>query len=269
MLGAGSRFAAGGWSDAGSRAARFPSTQAAHRGWERRGGIDMTPIRPGSGATARVSLAIGASASVVAAVLLDVLAGEHPTHTLSLALVALVVAGVRLYMGGRHESVFAIVAAALVAQPALHATSKLGEGHAVVVDDGLMHLVLADGPGTVMQVVTTAAIVVAVALSSRIAELFIGAVLRPVLLLVAAAPAPVRTVHVAIDSLREGSMLRWCGWSLRAARRGPPAPVCAPWLPPRRLERSPRSPSLGSRGGGALHPLPRRARPVALPVEGS
>jgi hypothetical protein len=187
----------------------------------------MMPIRPGSGTAARVSLAFGASASVVAAVLLDVLAGEHPTHTLSLALVALVVAGVPLYMGGRHESVFAIVAAALVAQPALHATSKLGEGHRVAVDDGLMHLVLSDGPGTAMQVATTAAIVVAVALSSRIAELFIGAVLRPVLLLVAAAPAPVRTVHVAIDSLREGSMLRWCGWSLRAARRGPPVPGCA------------------------------------------
>ena len=50
----------------------------------------------------RLSLVVGATVTFVVAILFDVLAGEHPTHTLALALVVLVVAGLRLWLGGRR-----------------------------------------------------------------------------------------------------------------------------------------------------------------------
>ena len=65
-------------------------------------------------------------------------------------------------------------------------------------------------------------VVVAVALAARVVDVLTGVVCRPARLLVPAPPAPARTVRPAIDSLREGSMLRWCGWIIRSARRGPP-----------------------------------------------
>ncbi len=173
----------------------------------------------------RVSLAVGAGLAVVAAVGLDVLADEHPTHTVSLGIVAAVVAALRLHLAGRHETVLAPVAAALVAQPALHATSKLGGGHHGVGGDGLLHVVTADGPGTAMQVAVSAVVVVAVALSARFTELLAHVLSRPVRLLLMGPPAAPSSGGVAVRSRRRGSMLRWCGWTLRAARRGPPAPA--------------------------------------------
>lgn len=171
----------------------------------------------------RLPLASGAAVTVATAVTVDVLADEHPTHTLGLALVVAVVAGLRLYMAGRHASVFAVVTGALVAQPALHATADLG-GHGVPIgDDGLLHVVTTDGPVTLMQVAVSAAIVVAVAAGARIAELFVRAVCRPVLLLMTPGPPSGALGGVPVVE-RHGSMLRWCGWIIRAARRGPPVP---------------------------------------------
>jgi hypothetical protein len=62
---------------------------------------------------------------VVAAITFDMLAGEHPTHTVALALVALAVAGLRLRLSGQREGLVSVVSGAVVAQPALHATAKL------------------------------------------------------------------------------------------------------------------------------------------------
>jgi hypothetical protein len=173
----------------------------------------------------RFSLAAGAGIAVVAAVAFDVLAEEHPTHTASLGLVAAVVAVLRLHLAGRHESILAPVAGALVAQPALHATTKLGGGHGGVGGDGLMHVVTADAPGTSMQIAVTALIVVAVAASARFTELLAHVLSRPVRLLMVGPPVAPSVGAVAVRSGRRGSMLRWCGWTIRAARRGPPAPA--------------------------------------------
>jgi hypothetical protein len=173
----------------------------------------------------RFSLSVGAGIAVAAAVALDVLADEHPTHTASLGIVAAVVAALRLYLAGRHENVLAAVAGALVAQPALHATTKLGGSHDVVGGDGLMHVVTADGPGTSMQIAVSAVIVVAVAASVRFTELLVRVLSRPVRLLTLGPPVAPSGAPVAVRSERRGSMLRWCGWTIQAARRGPPAPA--------------------------------------------
>jgi hypothetical protein len=173
----------------------------------------------------RFSLSVGAGSAVAAAVGLDVLADEHPTHTVSLGIVAAVVAALRLHLAGRHENVLAPVAAALVAQPALHATTKLGDGPDGVGGDGLLHVVTADGPGTSMQVAVSALIVIAVAVSARFTELLARVLSRPVRLLLVGPPVAPSPRAAAVRSRRRGTMLRWCGWALRAARRGPPAPA--------------------------------------------
>ena len=173
----------------------------------------------------RFSLTVGAGIAVAAAVVLDVLAEEHPTHTLSLGIVAAVVAGLRLHLAGRHENVLAAVSGALVAQPALHAVTKLGGGGHHGAGGGLIHIVTADGPATTMQILASALVVVAVAASARITELLIRALGRPVRLLTVGPPVAPSAGPVRVRSERRGSMLRWCGWTLRAARRGPPAPA--------------------------------------------
>jgi hypothetical protein len=172
----------------------------------------------------RFSLAVGAGFAVVAAVALDVLADEHPTHTLSLGVVTAVVALLRVHLAGRHENLLAPVAGALVAQPALHATTKIGGDHGAMGGDGLTHLLAADGPGTLMQIAVSATIVVAVAAGARFTDLLIRVLSRPVRLLTAGPPVAPLVGATAVRSRRRGSMLHWCGWTIRAARRGPPAP---------------------------------------------
>lgn len=176
-------------------------------------------------AEGRLPLVVGAMVTFVAAVAFDVLAGEHPTHTLGLAIVALIVAALRLRLGGRRDGLLSVVSGAVVAQPALHATAKLNGHVAVSAPDGLLHVVAADGPGTAMQILVSAAAVVAVATSGRLTQLLLTALRRPVQLLVSGPePAsPVRT-SIRLHARRQGSMLRWCGWSIEAARRGPPRP---------------------------------------------
>jgi hypothetical protein len=201
--------------------------------------VVLSPLQPGPGPATRgclpgrvlvgriegrVPLVVGAMVTFVAAVAFDVLAGEHPTHTLGLAMVALIVAALRLRLGGRRDGLLSVVSGAVVAQPALHASAKL-DGHVgVSAPDGLLHVVAADGPGTAMQVLVSAAVVVAVATSGRLAQLLLTALRCPVQLLVSglSPAAPVRAT-IRPRARRQGSMRRWCGWSIEAARRGPPS----------------------------------------------
>ena len=180
---------------------------------------------PGS----RLPLVLGAMVTLVAAVTFDVLAGEHPTHTAALGLVALAVAGLRLWLGGRREGLISVVSGAVVAQPVLHATAKLDASATPHVSGGLLHMVGADGPGAAMQLLVSAAVVIAVATSGRIAQLLLTALRRPVGLVVSGPPPPSAPVRAParLCARRHGSMLRWCGWSIQAARRGPPHPSLA------------------------------------------
>ena len=181
--------------------------------------------RPGRAEVgSRLPLVLGAIVTFVAAITFDVLGGEHPTHTVALALVALAVAGLRLRLGGRREGLVSVVSGAVVAQPVLHATTKLDTSATHHMSGGLLHALLTDGPGAAMQLVVSVAVVIAVATSGRIAQLLLTALRRPVrLLLVCGPPPPARVPAPARRcTRRHGSMLRWCGWSIQAARRGPP-----------------------------------------------
>jgi len=128
----------------------------------------------------RPLLAVAATVTVIAAVAMDVLADEHPSHTAALGLVAVVVAALRLRLAGRYGRVFSAVSGALVAQPALHATSKIG-GTASQGDhrSDLLHVVASDAPVTAMQVVAPALIVIAVGFSAQFLGLLVGALRRP------------------------------------------------------------------------------------------
>src|SRR4051794_35870943 len=70
-------------------------------------------------------MATGALATVFAAVVSDVIAGERPLHTLSLGLVVAVVAALRLRFGGRRSGLFVAVNAAIIVQPVVHAVAKV------------------------------------------------------------------------------------------------------------------------------------------------
>ena len=117
-------------------------------------------IDPGTGSAGRAA-GFGACATVVVAVGADVVAGGHPLHTVTLGLVALVVAVMRMGLAGRHASLFAASRGAVVAQPALHAAMKLfpaqgGPG------SGLGHTA-AETSTTALHVLVTALIVAFVA----------------------------------------------------------------------------------------------------------
>jgi hypothetical protein len=172
----------------------------------------------------RLPLLVAAAATVAGSVAFDVLAGEHPTHTLGLALVASAVAALRVRLAGRHEGLASVVSAAVVAQPALHAASKLLPPTPLVAHDGVLHVVTADGPTTLVQTALPVAVVLAVAVTGRLAQLLLSALRRPVRMLVAGPPTSPLRCPTAASTQRHGSMLRWCGWSIRAARRGPPVP---------------------------------------------
>jgi hypothetical protein len=177
----------------------------------------------------RSPLLVGAFTSVGAAVALDLLADEHPTHTIGLGLVALVVAVLRLLLVGRLAGLLSVLAAVLVAQPALHVTSKLGRhGGEHPGGDGLMHVIAADGPVTATQIIVSAIIVVAVAASARFTRLLIALLDRPARLLTSHSPGALELATIEVHTSRLGSMLRWCGWILRAARRGPPPSAADP-----------------------------------------
>lgn len=69
--------------------------------------------------------ATAATLAVAVAVGSDVVAGGPALHTISLGLVGVVVAALRIRFVGRHRGLFAAVTASFVAQPVLHAATKV------------------------------------------------------------------------------------------------------------------------------------------------
>jgi hypothetical protein len=170
-------------------------------------------------------LAIAAVASVVAAVAMDVLADEHPSHTAAAVIVAAVVAVLRLKTASRCDGVLSAVGGALGAQPALHAISKLGQPAGGHEHAGTLHVLASDGPVIAMQVAVPALVVVVAAFCASLVLLLLGALRRPVRSLIFAPADESHRILVTTRTIRHGSMLRWCGWAIRAARRGPPKPA--------------------------------------------
>lgn len=180
--------------------------------------LDQLPSRPGW----RFALVGAALTTVAVAVGADVAAGERPLHTFALGLVAVVVAGLRVRLAGRHSGVFAAVSGAVVAQPALHATAKLL--HPVDDHHGLAHAAQADVSITVFHVLVAAAVIAMVTSSEQLLLLMASTLTRArrgLRLLRAAAPshppAPVCTVEMRPPPPSR----EWVGY---LTRRGPPTP---------------------------------------------
>lgn len=114
----------------------------------------MRRLAEGSGFRAAPASVIAAAAiTAVVAIVMDVLAGEHPVHITTLGTVAVVVGLVRIRLAGGRHGLFAVVSGAIVAQPALHAATNVfppAPGH------------LTQASLTLTQVVFTALVVAAV-----------------------------------------------------------------------------------------------------------
>jgi hypothetical protein len=170
-------------------------------------------------------LLLGGAAAVAVggALVADVALGEHPTHSVVLGAVVVVVAALRR-LGCVALTAFPVVSAALAVQPALHLTSERARPQAVaqVAHDhwDVQHLVVSEVPTAGVQIAVPALAVVAATIAAHLLYLLIDAVRRP--LAAPCAPCTPHQVLIPVRARRLGSMLRWCGWVLQAARRGPP-----------------------------------------------
>lgn len=116
------------------------------------------------------SPAITAGAAALAAAVAvgsDVLAGGQPLHTMSLGLVGVVVALLRIRLAGRHRGLFAAMTASFVAQPILHAATKILDSP---VPAGSAGHAVQETSFSVLPVVVAAAIVVAVACAEQLLD---------------------------------------------------------------------------------------------------
>lgn len=181
----------------------------------------MTTTGPGS---APPLLLGSAAVSVAGAVTADVALGEHPTHSVVLGAVAVVVAFLSRRLLPGLVTALPAVAAALSVQPVLHLGSNavrpeyVPSGHT----GHLVHLLVDDGATAGVQIAVPALVLTAVAIGAHLTWLVVHAVRRPS----TARPrpwVPARPVVGRVQSTPLGSTLRWCGWITASARRGPPA----------------------------------------------
>ena len=165
---------------------------------------------------------VAATAAMIA-VAADTLTGEHPTHSLVLVLVVAVITVVHRHLAPKSVLAVPAVSIAVAAQPGLHLISKIGQPLSLVHDHGgLVHVVVSEAPTASMQIIVPVLVLLAATIGVQLLYLLINALRSPVV----ATPAPVavRPAVASPTSSRLGSMLRWCGWAIRAARRGPPDP---------------------------------------------
>jgi hypothetical protein len=175
------------------------------------------PGRPASSSLLRGGAAVAAGDALAA----DAAFGDHPVHTLVLAAVVAVVAALRR-LGCRTMTVLTAASAALAAQPALHLLSEAARSHSPGhAGPPLHHLLVSEVPTAGVQVVVPAIAIVAGTVCAHLIRLLVAVVRRPQ----AMSGAPFAPVHllISVRAERLGSMRRWCGWVLQAARRGPPS----------------------------------------------
>ena len=164
-----------------------------------------------------------AAVATTIAVATDTLASEHPTHLLVLILVATVITALQRRLAPRSAIALPAVSIALAAQPALHLLSKIGQPIPVAHDHGgLLHIVASEAPTASMQIVVPVLVLVAATIGLQLLYLLINAVRRPIVWTPNTPLAVRRPASSPTRPSRLGSMLRWCGWAIRAARRGPP-----------------------------------------------
>ena len=174
--------------------------------------------------SSRLLLRSAAVAAAGAALGADVGLNEHPTHTVVLGFVAVVVWALhrRLMRHTLALTALPAVSAGLAAQPVLHLASKIGDPPVGAHDHGsLLHIFASEAPVAGMQVVVPVVLLVALASVAHLLYTLLDVVRSPL------APDPAPDAPPARDPgpirvRRLGSMLHWCGWAIRAARRGPP-----------------------------------------------
>lgn len=192
----------------------------------RSGGVRNWPDQRGStGAASSLVLPLGAAVTGAAALVVDLFAGEQPSHALALvALVVAITASARR-VAPRFRGLLQLTCASVISQPALHLAGKV-----VRTDPEHAHGAMQTLPPdllTLGQLVLSVLIVVAVLISGGLAEQLAGRVWARVRQLLRP-PATVGRLAVGgIRAERRGSMLRWCGWALRSGLRGPPVGVMA------------------------------------------
>jgi hypothetical protein len=164
---------------------------------------------------------LAAVLALVVAVASDLGTNEHTTHTVGLIVVVSVAALVQWCLKRRSVGLGLAVACAVATQPIVHLVTKLGDydfEHSAHV----FAEVAADGPTTMMEIVVTVVVILVVNAARRLTTTQLARIASSVLLLLGIEPTRHETVTNGIRSVRLGSMRRWCGWVLQAARRGPP-----------------------------------------------
>lgn len=173
----------------------------------------------------RLLVRSAAAAAAGVAVATDAGLGEHPTHSIVLGCVAVVVWALhrRLARTAIGLTTLPAVSAALAAQPVLHLASKVGlppaDDHH---HDSLLHVFASDAPVAGMQVVVPVVALIATTVAAHLICLLLSAVRRPLVEIAVPGGTPPGRVLGPFRAARLGSMLHWCGWVIRAARRGPP-----------------------------------------------
>lgn len=184
--------------------------------------------RRGGPAGSGTATAIGTAAAAAAAWGVDLLAGGHPVHTLLMVgiVAAATACGRRL---PRRRGLADLISVAALAQPSLHVAGAWAAPLIPVSDNAAAHHAVPPGT-TGIQVVLSVFIVFAVLACGRAAAgitEFVIARRSRTGAVTGCLPEP-RPLLVRVS--RRGSMLRWCGWTLRAARRGPPTRVAVPTI---------------------------------------
>jgi hypothetical protein len=159
---------------------------------------------------------------MASAVAVDVRSGEHPVHTALLILTATVVLALCGWRRGGTVPALPAACTAIIAGPLLHLVSPTPSAASLPHDHAdPLHIVSSEFPTVVVQIAIPAVVLLSVTAVAHLVHLLVGRVCRPL----TSRPAPPPTIQPAVTPVRSrrlGSMLRWCGWAIRAARRGPP-----------------------------------------------
>ena len=159
-----------------------------------------------------------AAVAATTAVAADTVAGEHPTHSLVLVLVATVIAALQRHLAPRSAIALPAVSVAVAAQPALHLISKIGQPIPVAHDHGgLLHIVASEAPTASMQIVVPVLVLVAATIGRQLLYLLINALRRPLV----STPAPLAVRRPALPRPGPPASDRCCaGVGGRSAPRG-------------------------------------------------
>jgi hypothetical protein len=167
--------------------------------------------------SARVAL-IAALVTLIAAIGLDIAAGQQLMHTVPLGAAATFVAVLRVRLAGQYRGMFTAVSGAIVLQPALHLTTSVGPLSNPGGGD-VAHLVGSDVPVTVGHALLAGLIVGGIMCAEQIL-LLLGSLLRRTIRWLSPPSPP--CIARGATPLTTRVLRRLQLWVDHLARRGPP-----------------------------------------------